>query len=247
MKRILSFAVMALLAVAAWSAERAYNLKSTVHELQVTSDAEVDYVPSAGEVKIVVNGPDKNMGNVMITCNAGVLRVASKHKESRKGSLRIFDLFGLRRGNLLKDVKITLYAPPIATYRVDAGAELKVKSLVALPGREVSVAVSGAADVEFKDIECGAFKCFVSSAADVEIDGLTAVDASFEASSAADLEAKGLNVTSVKAVASSAAEISLAGRANVADLEASSAGSVKSRRLMTGDKRKRSSSAGSVR
>lgn len=242
MKRLLSLAAVILLCAAAWAAERAFNVNSAVHELHVTAGADVDYVPSAGKVRVIVSGPDENVDNVLVTCDKGVLKISSK-----QGSSGGFSLFNFKRYIALKDVKITLYAPPIATIHVSAGAELKAKSMISLSDKAASVKASSGADVELKYIECKSLECVSSSGADVEIEGLKAVEASFKSSSGSDIEAKGLDVGQVKASASSGSDISLKGRASKADLKASSGASVKSGKLMSADKRRKSSSGGSVK
>jgi len=242
MKRLLSLVLLAVVAVAAWSAERKLSLKGNIREIHVSAGVEVKYIPGSAYANVMVMGPQEKIGRVDVSLRDGVLGITVKSDE-----IGASNFFGLKSRNDVNGVKVTIYAPAVGTINVSSGADFEVETLLSVPGMSVRLKASSGSGIELKGLECASLDCVSLSGADIEIDSLTVSDVSFKSSSGSEIEAEHISADSLKAEASSGSKISLEGRAQRADLKVSSGAVVKASRLTSPDKNVKAVSGGSMR
>ncbi|MBR5699684.1 MAG: DUF2807 domain-containing protein [Bacteroidales bacterium] len=123
--------------------------------------------------------------------------------------------------------QICISAPDLRKINVTGAADIKSLSAVNFTG-DLTVSVSGAAELDFDGLQCGILDLTVNGAADIDI--------------------KGLNATAVLVKINGAGDVDLAGKAGEASFEVNGAGDIEAEELsVAGEVRKKTSGAARIR
>lgn len=199
--------------------------------VDVSHGIEVTYTPSE-TVSAEITAPASVMPYVRVDQRGEMLNIFIDNPSGRKLS-----------GN----VKVRLTAPVVNTYRLSSGAEVKVRGLLAMGNRDLSVDLSSGAEVSFNRVECRNAAIGISSGAEVDFDKLTCVNLTGNLSSASELDIDGLTVTNLTLEASSASSVELEGAATNVRLTATSASQIDAARLIANTGEINASSASGIK
>lgn len=179
--------------------------------LCVSGAVDVTFV-QADSCRLVISGDEKDIDRYDVEQEQGTLHLKSRRKASNS-------LIGKH------DVKAIVYAPSLERIHISGAGNLEVPDAVRMDGA-LDIKVSGAGDIEMRDLSVSALQVTLSGAADVDLDQVDVQgDAHVNMSGAGDAEMN-VKAHNVYASVSGAGDLDLTVDCNILECRVSGAGDV---------------------
>lgn len=220
MKKSLITLVMLIVGLGAFSSSadtKTLTLKKSFSELEISAGVNIVYKPiTSGTATVAITGDAKRIELIDVEIIGKTLNISPKP-----------NTFGVRNGDRLKGVTITLTAPIINEIEASSGSSIRCNTAISAPNRKIDFEANSGASISFSSLNCKSIDIDASSGASISVKALHATKADIEVSSGASITVSNAVATEAECEASSGGSLRIAGNADKGSFSASSGGSIK--------------------
>lgn len=206
---------------------------SNVTAVKDTSVSRFNAVSYGGRIKVFLI-QDNAEKNVTVSASDNILPFIKVYVED--GTLHIDSKVKRRPGVYLEtddDVVVTLHSPSVDLVNIAGGGELICDSLD-MSGRELSIKISGSAEVDFGKIMAGSLMIAVSGSGEFDVDSVSADGVTVSVSGSGSVGMDELETGNVNAAVSGSGSIEFKGKAGTAVFSVAGSGDIDAEKLKCG-------------
>ncbi|MCM1354935.1 MAG: DUF2807 domain-containing protein [Staphylococcus sp.] len=228
---------LGLCSLSAMADTKILTLKKSFTALETSAGVNVVYKPTSGNGygTITLSGDANRIENVDVKIKSNKLKISVKSKN------------GIKSGNHIKGVLITINAPMAMDFDASSGSHIRCATPIQMGTAKMDLEASSGASINFAGITCNAVDLDASSGASIKIKALRTNKASLDASSGSGISLTMANIGTCNSDASSGASIKLSGKAQKGFFSASSGGSIRGKGFIVKDAKIDRSLSGSVK
>lgn len=163
-----------------------------INQISLNISAKVIYTQGSATT-LTMNGPDNLLPLIALDNSNGALSISYPSDLNIKGRLD------------KDDIVINITSPSVSGFAVCSAGEIEVPSAISV--KDLSLAVTGAGDMECENITTPLLNAAVSGSGDIELKGGKADVANFSTSGAGDINARKMPAAQVSATVCGAGDI----------------------------------------
>lgn len=187
-----------------------------------------------GRIKVILIQDDMDGNNVNITASDNVLPHVNVYVEDR--TLHISSRVMRKPGVYMEtddDVTVTVHAPAVSSVHLSGAGEFSCSRLD-IPGRLLSIDISGSGEMELGSVRAGNFSAAVTGSGELDVDSAEAGDMSVAVSGSGSVEIGKMEAENVSASVAGSGSVEFGGTAASAVFSVAGSGEIDAEKLKCG-------------